>query len=350
MHITNFAIKRSTAVFVLVIGLIIVGTTSYINLPREASPDITIPFIIVNTPYLGVSPSDVESLVTQPIEKELQSIQNVKEIRSASSEGFSMITIEFDPHVDIPDALQKVRNKVDQAKPELPEDIEEPVISEINFSNLPVMIINISGNYGLERLKDVGDDIKDKVERIRGILSVTLTGGLEKEVEINIDPAKLRFYNISVDDLLKTIRDENLTIPGGSFNLGNYKYQIRVPGEFKTPSLIENLVLKMVGGRPVYLRDVAEVKYGFKEIESYARLNDVTCISLSITKRSGENLIRISDEIKELINNTKTVYPDGTSFSITSDKSEDIRKLVDDLENNIISGLILVLLVLFIFL
>lgn len=212
------------------------------------------------------------------------------------------------------------------------------------------MIINISGNYGLERLKNVGDDIKDKIEKIPGILSVTLTGGLEKEVKINIDPAKLKFYNISVDDLLKTIRNENLTIPGGSFNLGNYKYQIRVPGEFKTPSLIENLVLKMAGSRPVYLRDVAEVEYGFKEIESYARLNDVTCISLSITKRSGENLIRISDEIKELINNAKTVYNDGTSFSITSDKSEDIRKLIDDLENNIISGLILVLIILFIFL
>jgi len=350
MYITNVAIKRSTAVFVLIAGITIAGSSSYISLPREASPDITIPFIIVNTPYLGVSPSDVESLVTKPIEKKLQSIENVKEIRSASGEGFSRITVEFDPTVDIPDALQKVRNKVDQAKPDMPEDIEEPIISEINFSNLPVMIINISGKYGLERLKKIGDDFKDRIERIPGILSVTLTGGLEKEVEVNADPAKLRFYNISVDDLLKTIKDENLTIPGGSFDLGNYKYEIRVPGEFKNPALIENLVLKMKGGRPIYLRDVAEINFGFKEVESYARLNDVTCISLSITKRSGENLIRISDEIRELINDAKTVYPSGTSFSITSDKSEDIRKLVDDLENNIISGLILVLLVLFTFL
>jgi len=350
MYITDLAIKRSTAVFVLVAGIIIAGTSSYISLPREASPDITIPFIIVNTPYFGVSPADVESLVTQPIEKELKSIENVKEIRSASSEGLSGITIEFEPDVDIQGALQKVRDKVNQAKSELPQDIEEPVISEINFSNLPVMIINISGNYSLELLKDVGEEVKDEIEKIPGILGVTLTGGLEREVKVNIDPAKLRYFDISVDDVIKTIRDENLTVPGGSMDLGNYKYQIRVPGEFEAPEVIESLVLKMKGPKPVYIRDVARVEYGFKEVESYARLNNVQCISLSITKRSGENLIRISDEIKELIKNAKTAYPSGTDFSITSDKSEDIRKLVDDLENNIISGLILVVLVLFLFL
>ncbi|MBE9503925.1 MAG: efflux RND transporter permease subunit, partial [Proteobacteria bacterium] len=350
MFITNFAIKRSTAVFVLVIAIIFAGTSSYFSLPREASPDITIPYIIVSTPYFGVSPADIESLVTQPIEKELKSIGDVKEIRSASKEGFSSITVEFEANTDIDSALQKVRDKVDQAKADLPGDAEEPVISEVNFSNLPVMIVNISGDYSLQTLKEIGEDLEDKIESISGVLSVTLTGGLEREVKVNIDPEKLLFYNLAVKDVIDTIRDENLTIPGGSMDLGMYKYLVRVPGEFDTPAIIEDLTLKVRGGRPIHIKDVANVEYGFKDVSSFARLNSVQCVSLSVTKRSGENLIRISDEIKALIKEIKPALPPGTEIVITADASDDIRSMVDDLENNIISGLILVLLVLLAFL
>lgn len=350
MSITDFAIKRSTAVFVLVLIILVTGTTSYMSLPREASPDITIPVIIVSTPYFGVSPADMETLVTQPIEKELKNIGDVKEIRSSSSEGMSSISIEFEPDTDIDGALQKVRDKVDLAKAELPVDAEEPFIQEINFSNFPIMIINISGPYGLQRLKTVAEELEDKIEGVPGVLDVTLTGGLEREVKVNLDPEKMRYYNLDVKDVIDTIRDENLTIPGGSIDLGSYKYLVRVPGEFKTTGIIGDLVLKVRDGRPVYMRDVAEVIYGFKDVSSYARLNSVQCVSLSITKRSGENLIRIADEIKALIEVEKIRQPSGTTFSITADASTDIRKMVDDLENNIISGLILVLLVLLVFL
>ncbi|MDT8318167.1 MAG: efflux RND transporter permease subunit [bacterium] len=350
MSITDFAIKRSTAVFVLVLIILVTGTASYMSLPREASPDITIPVIIVSTPYFGVSPADMETLVTQPIEKELKNIGDVKEIRSSSSEGVSSITIEFEPDTDIDGALQKVRDKVNLAKAELPADAEEPFIQEINFSNFPIMIINISGPYGLQRLKKVAEELEDKIEGVPGVLDVTLTGGLEREVKVNLDPEKMRYYNLAVKDVIDTIRDENLTIPGGSIDLGSYKYLVRVPGEFKTTGIIGDLVVKVRDGRPVYIRDVAEVIYGFKEVSSYARLNSVQCVSLSITKRSGENLIRIADEIKALIDLEKVRQPSGTVYSITADASNDIRKMVDDLENNIISGLILVLLVLLAFL
>lgn len=350
MFITDLAIRRSTAVFVLVAVILVSGTSSYISLPREASPDISIPVIIVSTPYFGVSPSDMETLVTQPIEKELKNIANVKEILSASSEGFSSITIEFEPDTDIDNAMQRVRDKVDQAKPDLPEDAEEPVITEINFSNFPVMIINISGDYSLQTLKDVGKNLEDRIESIPGVLDVTLAGGLEREVKVNLDPEKLRYYNLEVKDVIDTIKDENLTIPGGSIDIGSYKYLVRVPGEFKTTGIIGDLVVKVRDGRPIYIRNIADVEYGFKEAGSHARLNSVQCVSLSITKRSGENLIRISDDIKALIEREKLNYPPGTTFSITADASDDIRKMVDDLENNIISGLILVFLVLVAFL
>jgi len=334
----------------MVFIIIVTGSSSYMSLPREASPDITIPVIIVSTPYFGVSPSDMETLVTQPIEQELKNIGDVKEITSSSSEGISSITIEFEPNTDIDSALQKVRDKVDVAKTELPDDAEEPVIQEINFSDFPVMIVNISGDYGLERLKGIAEDLEDKIEGITGVLSVTVTGGLEREVKVNLDPEKLRYYNLSVKDVIDTIKDENLTIPGGSIDIGSYKYLVRVPGEFEATSIIENLILKSIDGRPIYMRDVAHVMYGFKEPTSHARLNGIQCVSLSITKRSGENLIRMADEIKELLETEKEKYPSGVTFSITADASNDIRKMVDDLENNIISGLILVLLVLLAFL
>lgn len=350
MFITDLSIKRSVAVFVLVIIIIVAGTSSYMSLPREASPDITIPVIIVSTPYFGVSPSDMETLVTQPIEQELKNLGDVKEIRSSSSEGISSITIEFEPNTDIDSALQKVRDKVDVAKTELPDDAEEPIIQEINFSNFPVMIVNISGDYGLERLKEIGENLEDKIEGVTGVLDVTLTGGLEREVKVNVDPEKLRYYNLEVKDIIDTIRDENLTIPGGSIDIGSYKYLVRVPGEFEATSIIKNLVLKSIDGRPIYMRDVASVIYGFKDPASHARLNSIQCVSLSITKRSGENLIRMADEIKALLESEKEKYPSGIVFSITADASDDIRKMVDDLENNIISGLILVLLVLLAFL
>ncbi len=350
MNITNLAIKRSTAIFVLVFVIIIAGISSYVSLPREASPDISIPVIIISTPYFGVSPADMETLVTQPIEKELKNIGDVKEIRSSSNEGMSSITVEFEPDTDIDSALQKVRDKVDLAKSDLPDDAEEPVITEINFSDFPVMIINVSGKYDLETLKEIGEDLEDKIEGIPGVLDVTLAGGLEREVKVNLDPEKLRYYNLEVKDVIDTIKDENLTIPGGSIDLGSFKYLVRIPGEFKSPAIIEDLVVKVKKGRPIYIRDIAEVVYGFKEPSSHARLNSVQCVSLAIKKRTGENLIRIADDIKALIEREKVKYPPGTVLQITSDASNDIRKMVDDLENNIISGLILVLLVLLIFL
>jgi len=178
MNITNFSIKNYMAVYALVVIITVMGVVSYVTLPREANPDITIPFVIVTTPYPGVSPSDVESLVTQELEKELKSIENLKERRSSSKEGVSAITVEFDPSMDIDEALQKVRDKVNIAKPNLPEDADEPIITEINFSNIPIMIVNISGKYGLARLKKVAENLQDKIEQTPGVLDVKLAGGL----------------------------------------------------------------------------------------------------------------------------------------------------------------------------
>jgi multidrug efflux pump len=219
MIITAYALKHRITVYVFVILLVIAGMVSYATLPREASPDITIPVIIINTVYLGASPQDIENLITRPIEQEVQSIENIKVIRSSSIEGTSSITIEFNPNEDIDIALQRVKDKVDLVKPELPQDAEDPVVLEINFSNIPMMYLTLSGDYGLIRLKEIAEDLADDIETIQGILEVRIAGGLEREVKVDIDPDRLSSYNLPIEDVVDAIRRENLSMPGGSVAL-----------------------------------------------------------------------------------------------------------------------------------
>ncbi len=349
MRITEYAIRHRVTVYVLAIIFILFGGYSYWSLPREAAPDITIPFIIVSTLYIGAPPQDVENLVTRPIEKELQGLENVKEIRSTSAEGGSTISIEFNPNVDIDDALQKVKDKVDLAKPDFPEDTEDPIVMEINFSDIPMMIVNLAGDYGLIRLKEMAEDLQDDIETIPGILEARIAGGLEREVKVDVDPDRLTAYGLSIQDVIETVQRENVTLPGGSVEMGSYKYAVRVPGEFEAVTQIDDLIIEAIGGRPVYIKDVAEVSYGFEDRVSYARLNRQSCVSLSVIKRSGENLIQISDQVKALLEGKSKNLPPGTQMTVLADQSDDIRMMVKDLENNIISGLLLVVVVLFLF-
>jgi CzcA family heavy metal efflux pump len=335
---------------VLVVVYVIIGLVSYVTLPRESAPAITIPIVLVSTPYFGVAPSDIETLVTQPIERKLKEIADIKEIRSTSSEGMSTIEAEFEADIDIDVALQKVRDKVDLAKSELPGDAEDPIINEINFSEFPIMLVNISGEYDLVKLKEIAEDFEDDFETITGILDVTLTGGLQREVKINVDLEKLKYYNIAFKDVIETIQDENQTIPGGAIEVGNLNYLVRIPGEFDQVEIIPDLVVKAENQTPIYIKDVADVEYGFKEKSSLAREGGQNCVTLSVKKRSGYNLIQIADEIKNMVEAEKANLPPGTVVSITADRSKDIRTMVADLENNIISGLFLVVGVLFAFL
>ncbi len=350
MWLTRFALRNYVAVYTMIVFLLIVGTYSYVTLPREASPDITIPMVIVSTPYTGVSPADMETLVTNEIEKELKNLESVKEMRSSSKEGLSVISVEFDPSVDIDAAIQKVRDKVNVAKPNIPADADEPIVQEINFSNIPIMIINVSGEYGLVRLKQIAENLQDKLEAIPGVLEVDLAGGLEREVQVDLDPERLLYYGLSIKDVTDVIVKENITIPGGSIDIGDYKYLVRIPGEFKDPMIIKDLVVKSDARRPVYMRDIAEVRFGFADVSTVARLNGNDTISLSVKKRSGENIIEISDAIKELLDDELKTLPRSTAFAITADQSKETRNLIKDLENNVITGLILVVGVLFFYL
>lgn len=349
MKIWNLAVDNRVAVYIIVLIIVIFGFQSYMSMPREAAPDITIPYVIVSVPYPGVSPIDMEGLVTQPLEKEFKTLKDVKEITSSSKEGLATIFIEFETGVDIDEALRRVRDKVNTTRPNLPDDIMEPIISEINFSEFPILYINIGGNVGLPRLKEIAKDLQDDIEGVQGVLSADITGALEPEVQINCDVNRLKGYDISFGDVIGAIQGEHITIPGGSLDNGRTDYTVRIPGEYKDPGPIEDIIVKMRNGKPIYVRDVADVRFSFEDRSTYARLNGEQVVSMPVKKRAGENLVRIAGDVKAIVSDFEETLPKGVTLEVTNDQSIMIEDRVYELENSIMTGMFLVILVLFMF-
>lgn len=350
MGITNWSIRHSITIFTFMVILVVAGLGAYNSLPREAQPDVTIPYVMVSVPYLGVSPTDIETLITNELEEEFEKLKDVEEIRSTSAEGMAMVTIEFKAGVDMDTALSDVRERVDMAKPDLPADAEEPVITEISFSDFPIMNITLSGELGLIELKRIAELLEDDVNRIKGILDVRIVGGLEREIRVEADPHLLDFYNISFNEVINAVRNENQNIPGGTIDVGDQTYLVRVPGEFENIDEIEEIVVRQDDGEPVFVRDVASIVDGFKDISSYSRLDGNQAVSVIITRRAGENIIRITDELKELVEEYRASYGHTVDITVLDDVSDQIRDQLNELENNILTGLLLVLIVLMIFL
>lgn len=368
MKITNKAIEYRTSIVIVTILLTLGGLISYGTISKESFPSIEFPNVIITTVYPGASPDDIESLITQHIEREVQGVNGIKEIRSTSTEGVSSIIVEFNPDVSIDDALQKVRDRVDIAKPDLPTDAEEPLINEIDLQEIPVMTINLTADYPLTRLKDVADDLADELESIPSVLDVTVVGGLEREVQINVDLTRLQGYKLTFDDIVEAVQTENVNVPGGAIDLDRLNYLVRVNGEFGDPSEIENIVIDTPDGRPVYIRDVATVDFGFKDRATYSRLQVIQvedddgelhqasreaasirpAISLNVKKRSGDNILDTAKEVEAILESF--AFPSGTTYEVTGDQSTAIETMVKDLENNIISGLLFVVGVLLFFL
>ncbi len=349
MKISNLAVDNRVAVYILILILLIIGGNAYMRLPREAAPDITIPLVIVSTPYIGVSPLDVEGLVTQPLERNLKALKDVKQITSASKEGLSTIRVEFNIGVDIDEALRRVRDEVNSTRPDLPSDILDPIVSEINLSEFPIMYVNIGGPYGNARLKRIAEDLKDRLETITGVLEAALTGGLEPEIQVNCDVNLLAAYKIGFDDVVNAVRNENVSIPGGSIDDHITSYTVRIPGEYEQVKPIEDIIVKLQNGRPIYIRDVAHVRKSFEDRLTYARVNGNESVTVAVKKRAGENLIRIADEVKRIVEEVRPTLPPGLEIEISNDQSVFIRRSVRELENSIMTGMFLVVLCLFMF-
>ena len=346
MHPSHIAIRNPVFVFIMILVISIAGLNAYQAIPREAAPDIQIPLLIVSVPFPRASPEDVESLITNKTEQELQTIKNLKEIKSTSSEGIVVLTLEFTSDFEISEARTKVREKMDQIKPDFPVDAEDYQITEINLSEQPLMILNIAGDMGLLGLTELADNIKEEIEGIQGILEVRRAGGLEKEIRVYVNPDKLNYYNLDLNQVSTSISSENTNLPGGTVTMGPTKYLIRVPGEFVTPEGINEALISAPNKVPVRVRDLGKVVFGFKEVTSKSRLDGIESVSLSIVKRSGENLLAIRDKVKSIIQRLEKDYDDEVKFSILSDQGERVQGIVKDLENNMLSGFVLVFLVL----
>ncbi len=350
MLITDLAIRNRTTIAVLGLIIILLGGYSYLSLPREAFPDIPIPQILINTTYEGVSPEDIETSITMKIEKELNSIRGVKEIRSSSAEGLSMIDVEFMPDVPTEVALQRVRDRVDLAKGDLPTDADEPVISEINLAEFPIMLISISADISPVQLKEIADTMQDTLETIPGVLKVEVLGVLEPEIRMEFDPERLATYNLTIPEILSLIPSENVNISAGGLETKGTKFNVRVPAELVTAADVDHLILTVRDGKPIYLTDVADVRATFKDRTTLSRLNRIDNITLSVQKRVGSNVVQISDNIKAVVEEARRQTAGFVNFDITYDMSKYIRNIVADLENNIMAALILVTGILLLFL
>ena len=348
---SSWAIDNKTAIYVLTIMITIAGIFAYNSTPKENFPEVIIPKIFVQTVYPGTSPSNMENLVTKQLEKQIKSTQGLKKITSNSYQDFSIITAEFGTSVDIKDAKQRIKDAVDKAKTDLPNDLpDDPVVMDINLSDLPVMYLNISGDFDLKKLKEYADDIQDRVEALPEISGVDIVGALDPEVQINVDMNKMSAAQISFTDIQNAVGYENLTASGGTVKMDGLRRTLNVKKEFRSAEEIANLVIKTPSGASVYLRDIAEVKDSFKEQTSYARLYGKNVITLNVKKRSGQNLIEASDKINEILKDMKaTVLPKGLEIKVTGDQSDQTRVTLHDLINTIIIGFVLVTIILMFF-
>jgi len=352
--LTTLALKNKNTVFLLTLILLIFGANSYVNLPKELYPEIVWPQIVVNTVYPGNSPEDIENLITRPLEKELENVRGVKDVTSISYQDVSMIFVEFTTDVDLEDALRRVKDAVDVAKNDLPtsNELKGPNSFDIDFSEFPILNINLSGDYSIEELKKYSEYLEDKLESISEVSKVTIQGVNEREIKINVDLIKLQAYNLGFNNITKAIQGENISMSGGEILLGQTRRNIRVVGEFENIKDIEDIIVKNKKGNIVYLRDVAEVIDGYEEPKSYARLNQKSVVSIQVVKKGGKNLLSTTKQVFDILKKAQydKILPEDLKITITNDQSEQVKMQLHNLENSMIMGVIFVVVVLFFFL
>lgn len=349
--LTSVAVDNATSIFLLTVMILIFGIRAYKDMPKEQYPDASMTQIFINTPYFGNSAEEIENLIARPIEKEISSITGLKKTISTSVQDFSAIVAEFEGDIDVDVAVRKVKDAIDKAKDELPRDLDqEPSVKELDFSEIPIMTINISGDYPMDELRSYAEDLQDKVEDISEVSRAEMLGALDREVKINVDLYKMQSLQVSFDDIEGAIARENITLSGGEIINNDNRRAIRIIGQFSNIDEVRNLIVKSENQRPIYLRDISDIIYGFEERTSYSRSGKLPVISLNVIKRSGENLLTTADNIKTLLETETALLPDNLNISLFNDLSVYTRSEVSNLENSIISGVILVVLVLLFFL
>ena len=349
---TNWSVENRTAIYIFAFLITLGGLFVYNNLPKEQFPDIKIPQVYINTVYVGTAPADIENTINKQIEKQLKSLSGVKRIKSNALQDVSVILVEFTPDVKTEDALQRVRDAIDKAKPDLPQKLDAgPTAQDVNFSEFPIMNINLAGNFSLKQLKEYAEDLQDAIEAMPEIRRVDIVGALDREIQINVDLPRMQSLGLAFSDIQQAVQGENINISGGNLDVDGVRRTVRVKGEFTDISQLRELQIRTATGATVRLGDVAEVQDSFEEQQSFARLDNKSVVTLNVIKRAGANLLSAADNIEKTIKQYKeTRFPQGLDIKVTADQSERTRESVNDLVNTVVLGFIFVVLVLMFFL
>lgn len=337
------AIRHNRVVLMALFTLLLAGVLTYRSMPKEAEPDIEIPYIYVHVSHEGIAPEDAERLLIRPLEQELRSIEGIKEITAAGFQGGASVTIEFDAGVSTGDALQDVREKVDAAKAVFPDDTEEPTVQEVKFARFdPMLVLNLSGPVPERTLVRLTRDLKDKIELLPGVLEVTLAGNREELVEVIVDPLAMESYGLAQEDLFRLVDRNNRLVAAGQLESARGSFAVKVPGVFETPQDVLDLPVKVDGERVVHFHDVATVRRTFKDPQSFARLDGHPAIALEVVQRAGANVIDTIATVKAVVDEERRTWPAGVDVTISRDKSIEIADSVRDLQNNVLSAVLLV--------
>ena len=339
------AFARSRTTLLTLLLLLAAGLSAYLAIPKEADPDVQFPMVYVSVGYEGISPEDADRLLVRPIETELKGLEGVKEITSTSSEGHASVSIEFDAGVDIDDALDDVREKVDVAKAKLPSGTDEPSVNEINIALFPVIVVTLAGDVPERQLLKIARDLRDDIEGLAQVLEVDIAGEREEVLEVVVDPLKVESYGLNLEEVLGIVDRNNRLVAAGALDTGSARYAVKVPGVFETFQDVATLPVKVDGDRVVRLGDIADIRRTFKDPTGFARVEGKPALALEVKKRIGENIIDTIAAVRGVVESHRADWPAAVEVGYQQDKSDDIRSMLKDLENNVIAAILLVMIV-----
>ena len=348
-QIVDWAVHRARMVLFFVVLSLIAGIYSYTNLPKEGEPDIEIPVIFISVPFQGISAEDSEVLLVKPLERELSELKDLKKISSTAAEGYAGIALEFDYNWNRESTLADIRDKANKAESKFPDGAEQYSISEINFSEFPIVIVTVSGNVPERTLTRISKDLQDLIESVPNVLETGLSGVRDEMVEVLIDPLKLELYNVTAGELYAVVNNNNQLIAAGDVEVGSGAYSIKIPSSFKSTNDVYDLPIKTNGDRLIRLGDIAEIKLTFKDRFGMARFNGQPTMAIQVVKRKGSNLIQAVEDVKKLVSEHTKAWPDALKNSVkvnfSLDNSKQVKGMVGSLESAVLTAIALVMIV-----
>ena len=345
MNIIDFALSKARVFVGILVFIIVSGSATYITIPKESTPDVNIPIIYVSLSQTGISAEDSERLLVKPIEDEVKSVEGIKEVRSTAYSGGGNVLLEFDAGFNADQAMQDVREKVDRAKGDLPDEANEPTVSEVNISTFPILLISLVGDLPDRALQDLAVKLQDDIETISSVLEAKIGGKRFEQVDILIDKTALESYGIDLQILINTVQQNNMMVSAGGQDTGDGSFDIKVPGLFENIEDVLNTPIKTSGDSVITFRDIASIKRTFEDRQSYANVNGLNSVTIQVSKRIGENIIETIDEVKKIVSKTSSNFPQNVNVLYSQDQSKGIKTMLNSLQNNVIAAIILVLII-----